>query len=61
MYSFTLLIITICIDSSALFKVYKGPDGLVRVVDLKTGSTELKRPVHKLVPLNTLNNEEESM
>ena len=41
-----------------IIKVYKGPDGLVRVVDLKTGSTELKRPIHKLIMLNTLNNEQ---
>ena len=40
-------------------RIYKGPDGLVRVVDLRTGSSELKRPVHKLVPLNVLNNEED--
>ena len=40
-------------------KDYHGPDGLVRVVDLKTGSTQLKRPIHKLVKLNILNNEEE--
>ena len=42
-----------------VIKVYKGPDGRARVVDLKTGSSELRRPVHKLVPLNVLNNEAE--
>ena len=40
-------------------KVYHGPDGLVRVVDLKTGSSNLKRPVHKLILLNVLNNEDD--
>ena len=42
-----------------IIKVYKGPDDFVRVVDLKTGSTELKRSIHKLILLKTLNNEED--
>ena len=42
-----------------VIKVYRGPDDLVRVVDLKTGLSELKRPIHKLIPLNILNNEED--
>ena len=40
-------------------KVHNGPDGLARVVDLRTGSAELRRPIHKLVILKTLNNEED--
>ena len=43
-----------------VIKVFKGPDGLVRVVELKVGSTVLKRPIHKLILLNTLNNEEDN-
>ena len=42
-----------------VIRVFKGPDGLVRVVDLRRGSTELKRPIHKLIKLKTLNNEED--
>ena len=42
-----------------VIRVFKGPDGLVRVVDLKTGSTELRCPIHKLIKLQTLNNEED--
>ena len=42
-----------------VIKIYRDPDGLVRVVDLKTRSSELKRPIHKLIPLNVLNNEED--
>ena len=40
-----------------VIKVTKGPDGLVRVVSLKTGSTILKRPIHKLILLNVLDEE----
>ena len=39
--------------------VHKGPDGLVRVVTLKTGSTTLKRPIHKLILLDELDEEKQ--
>ena len=35
------------------------PPPSVQVVDLKTGSSELKRPEHKLVPPKTLSNEDD--
>ena len=38
-------------------KVYKGSDNLTRVVDLKTGATMLTRPIHKLILLESLDNE----
>ena len=41
-----------------VIKCYKGKDGLIRVVDLKTSTSVLKRPIHKLILLEKLNNEE---
>ena len=42
-----------------VIRVYKGPDGLASVVDLRTGSAELRCPIHKIGMLKTLNNEED--
>ena len=39
--------------------VSKGTDGLVRVVTFKTGSTTLKRPIHKLILLDVLDEEKQ--
>ena len=36
-----------------VLKMYKGGDGFVRVVDLKTATGTYKRPVNKLVLLST--------
>lgn len=42
-----------------IVKTYKGPDGFVRVVDVKTSSGIIKRPIHRLAPLiNEKPNEE---
>ncbi|XP_055604341.1 uncharacterized protein LOC129752591 [Uranotaenia lowii] len=37
-------------------KVYPGTDGCIRVVDLRTKSGHLQRPIHKLAPLPILDN-----
>ncbi|XP_037942989.1 uncharacterized protein LOC119675843 [Teleopsis dalmanni] len=34
-----------------IMKTYKGNDGFIRVVDVKTATGILKRPIHKLAPL----------
>ncbi|UYV63725.1 hypothetical protein LAZ67_2005437 [Cordylochernes scorpioides] len=34
-----------------IIKTYKGPDGHVRVVDLKTSKNVFKRPITKIAPL----------
>ncbi|XP_037930652.1 uncharacterized protein LOC119665502 [Teleopsis dalmanni] len=34
-----------------IMKTYKGNDGFIRVVDVKTATGMLKRPIHKLAPL----------
>ncbi|XP_058839359.1 uncharacterized protein LOC131694869 [Topomyia yanbarensis] len=36
--------------------VYPGPDGLVRVVDVKTKTGIFRRPIHKLAPLPIIDN-----
>ena len=38
-------------------KIYKGSDGLTRVINLETGTSGFKRPIHKLILLCKLNNE----
>ena len=38
-------------------KLYRGLDNLVRVVDLKTSTSNLQRPVHKLILLEHLSND----
>ena len=37
-------------------KLYRGIDDLIRVVDLKTSTSILQRPVHKLILLERLIN-----
>ena len=39
-----------------VIKTYQGDDGLTRVASLRTSVSELKRPIHKLVLLETHNN-----
>ena len=36
-----------------VIKTYQGEDGLTRVASLRTRTSELKRPIHKLVLLET--------
>ena len=44
-----------------VIKVYKGPDGLVRVADLKTSWSTFKRPIHKLILLNISEDESDEL
>ena len=39
-------------------KIYKGDDGAVRVVDVRTSSGIWKRPIHRLAPLPVEHEEE---
>lgn len=34
-----------------IVNTYPGPDGLIRVMDVRVGSSVFKRPIHKLAPL----------